>query len=184
MRSWRLWLVGSHGSTTTAWISDMVCPRKDATTMVTLTTSLIVSLKKARKRLPHVTTTLVGWRARRSTPLASTSPRVVWQGGAQEEVPLEGEDQGARLSHLPKWPWPWLWRSSSAEELERRIEDKLKKYASSPTPREAFASWPLVKMWWVAMIRTSARTLLLRYLISPMISHKGRGADGCFGSLG
>jgi hypothetical protein len=59
--------------------------------------------------------------------------------------------------------------SLSNEETDRRVEDKLNGYVSSPTPHEAFALWLLVMMRWVATARTSAAALLLRYHTPPMI---------------
>jgi hypothetical protein len=75
MRSWCLWLVNSRGSTTTARTGNVLGRRMDASTPATLTTSSPVSPRRASRRLARVTTTLVGARASRSTPPASTCPR-------------------------------------------------------------------------------------------------------------
>jgi hypothetical protein len=59
--------------------------------------------------------------------------------------------------------------SSSNEETNRRVEDKLNGYVSSLTSYEVFALWLLVMTRWVATARTSMVALLLRYHTPPMI---------------
>jgi hypothetical protein len=63
--------------------------------------------------------------------------------------------------------------SSSDEEVERRVEDKISSTAcaSSPTQWEASTPWHLVRMRSTpATTRTSTTTLLLRCYLPSMIS--------------
>jgi hypothetical protein len=75
MRSWRLWPIGSCGSTTTARTGNIASRRMDASNAVTLTTLSPIAPRRASWRLARATTSLVDARARGSTPLESTSPR-------------------------------------------------------------------------------------------------------------
>jgi hypothetical protein len=78
--------------------------RMDASTEAALTTLSLVALRRESRRLGCVTITLVGARAREAHLYQAQVYGKVRQGGAQEEVPPEGEYQGVCLPCLPERP--------------------------------------------------------------------------------
>jgi hypothetical protein len=138
---------------------------------VTPTTSLQVALRRASRRLAHATITIVDARESGSTPLVSTNPGEVQEGGAQEEVPLEGKDHRERLPCLPeRITTPMSRPLLRATRISRGpLRTSSMGCDSSPTLQGPFTPWPLDTMRWVVMARTSAMKLLLRYHILSMI---------------
>jgi hypothetical protein len=122
----------------------------DASTVVIPTTLSLVAPRRASLRLAHATTTLVGARASRGTPPASTSrmedstrrhsrrstsrrPRSL---SVPSSPPSATSATTPTTHHLPR----------ATKRLTSESRTSLIDYASSPTPQVVFAPWCLVMM--------------------------------------